>query len=400
MLDGYRASRSARPIALPAALVLALAMLLAGAGDARAQAGMEAAAATKQATDWSKQQKQSGTQGALPRARVVPPRRGKVAPAVPALPPRKPSGAPGRVAGTVVEKGTRLGVAGVILSLTSTEPQFAVETLLARSDSSGHYEFPSVEPGRWSLVVVRDQVPKTYGALAGARVVTVAKRDNLAEPPIELGRTACVSGHVVWSDGYVFSDAPVRVAPRDPVLLPAEGALNGIGDYEICTAPADTVMVWLALRDGRRLGRPARLTPGSEAVVDFRPVPLEQIEGSLVRFEPRTPDGRPVLKAKILVVGRKLAVGDEPTLVFAREAVADHAGGADFWMPYGTYEILVVNPREGPYGRVEQFVIAPGAPPKVVHEVILRGTSTAEDRAAWRTDMLERADRFERVWVP
>ena len=397
MLLRVRLSRRSVRSTLP---VLTLLLLLAAAAPrpARAQAGAEAAAAAKQAADWA--EKRQGGQASTPSPKTIAQPRGQTAPAaaaVPARPPRKPSGKPARLAGLIVERAGGAAVADVILSLTSTEPEFAVETLLARTDSAGRYGFPTVEPGRWSLDVVRDRLPRAYAA-GPARLVSVAPRDSLVLPPLLLDRTACVRGRVVWADGYVFSDGAVQVTPRDTATAAAPGRLDGVGDYEICSAPAGPAMVWLMLRDGRRLGLPARLDPGRPASVDFRPEPLADMQGTLLHLEARTADGQPVGKAQVVAVGRKLPVGGEPMTVFAREAVSDAGGVTDLRLPYGIYEILVMNPREGQYGRLEQFVIARGAPPEVTHVVTLRDTSTPEQRAQWRRLLLERADRFQKGW--
>jgi hypothetical protein len=158
-------------------------------------------------------------------------------------------------------------------------------------------------------------------------------------------------------------------------------------------------MVWLALRDGRRLGLQARLDPAQPAAVDFRPEPLEALSGTVLHVEARTAAGQTVGKAVVVAVGRRLPVGTEPMMVFAREVVADAGGVADLRLPYGTYEILVMNPREGQHGRLEQFVIARGAPAEVTHTVTVRDSSTPAERDRWRQRLFERADRFQRWWA-
>jgi hypothetical protein len=287
----------------------------------------------------------------------------------------------------------------VIVSLTSTEPEFAVETHLARTDSTGRFAFPAVEPGRWSLAVPRDRLDPAFAGPA-PRAVAVAPRDTLTLPLVLLDRAACVRGQVVWSDGYVFSsEGMVQVTPADTGRAVAEGRLDGVGNYEVCAVGAGPAMVWLVLRDGRRLGLQVRLDPAQPAVAAFRPEPLEAISGSLVHVEARTAAGQPVGKAVVVAVGRKLPVGTEPMVVFAREVVADAGGVADLRLPYGTYEILVMNPREGQHGRREQFVVARGAPTEVTHTITVFDTSTAAEREQWRLRLLERADRFQRWWA-
>jgi hypothetical protein len=171
-----------------------------------------------------------------------------------------------------------------------------------------------------------------------------------------------------------------------------------VGRYELCSVPADSAMVWLALRDGRRFGVPVRTDPERPATASFRPDPQEQLRGTLLYVQARMPSGAAVQKAQVVVVGRKLAEGAEPTMVYMREAVTDGGGLAGFRLPYGTYEILVMNPRQGEHGRAEQFVVAHGAPAEVVHEVVLRGTSTEGERTRWRQDLLARAEQFQRLW--
>lgn len=397
-------------------LVLAAAWLLAplAAGallappSAHAQAGIEAAGLTKGAADWKDRKRSTDKKpvttapasGANPA--IAPRVQGRATTPEPVRVPRKPSGAPGTVAGRVVERRSNAPVPGVLLSLTSTEQQYVIERLLARTDSTGRYQFADVEPGRWSLVVIADRLPATYSARADERIVPVAKSQKVEVLPFALGRTACVQGHITWSDGYVFSDATssIFVSPLDSSLGAARGPVNGVGDFELCSAPADSAMVWLFLRDGRRLGRPARLAVGQETRIDFEPVPLELMDGTVLQVQGRTPGGLPVPRAEVVIVGRKYGPGEHTLTVFTRQANADHGGMAEVRLPYGVYEVLVMNPREGTWGRVEQLVIAPGAPARVPQEVVLRGSSTPAQRVAWRDDLLARGDSFLRTWRP
>ena len=55
----------------------------------------------------------------------------------------------------------------------------------------------------------------------------------------------------MWSDGYTLYDAPLTVVPYDTTLAATGGLMNGVGDFRICEAPNDSVMVWMHLRDGR-----------------------------------------------------------------------------------------------------------------------------------------------------
>jgi len=228
----------------------------------------------------------------------------------------------------------------------------------------------------------------------------MAKNDNLHAAPFSLYRTACVAGHVQWADGYVFSDAPILVAPWHAGLPPARGRVNGVGDYEICSAPADSAMVWLVLRDGRRIGTPVKLAIGRAARVDFKPPAIADMPGTQLFLSAKTASGSKVPFARLLLVGRRLGVAAEPWVVYVQDATADREGEVITHVPYGTYEILGWNPRQGEWGRVEQLVIARGAGESFEHELILRGTSTAEEQASWRQDLLTRADDFQLRWVP
>ena len=300
----------------------------------------------------------------------------------------------------MLEHGNGKPVKDVLLRLVSTEPQYVVETKLSRTDSTGSWSFTDVEPGRWSLAVDPDRLPETYGLSESPRIVVVAKKDNLHAAPFSLYRTACVGGHVQWADGYVFSDAPVLVAPWHAGLPAARGRVNGVGDYEICSAPADSAMVWIVLRDGRRIGTPVKLAIGRAARVDFKPPAIEDMPGTELFLNARTASGTKVPFARLLLVGRRLGVAAEPWVVYVQDATADREGEVMTHVPYGTYEILGWNPRQGEWGRVEQLVIARGAGESFEHEVILRGTSTSEEQAAWRQDLLARADDFQLRWVP
>jgi hypothetical protein len=378
---------------------------------ARAQAGMEAGAVTSHSAAWAKHA--SGTSvGATPAKGTTTTTKttaagggktvsGKaVGSGLPERKARPVSGAPGTISGQVIERGTAKPVAGVLLHLVSTEPQYVVETKLARTDSTGAWSITDVEPGRWSLSVDRERLPLTYASAESARIVSVSKNDLLHTAPLTLYRTACVGGHVQWADGYVFSDAPVLVVPRRAGLPVARGRVNGVGDYEICSAPADTAMVWLMLRDGRRIGSPVSLAVGRASTVDFHPPSEESMPGTLLLLNAKTAAGEKVPFARMLLVGRRLGVAGEPSVVFVRDANANREGEVLTHVPFGTYEILGWNPRQGEWGRVEQLVVARGAGESFEHEVTLRGSSTAEQQTAWRQELLDRADEFQLNWVP
>ncbi|MEP7028347.1 MAG: hypothetical protein ABI960_07120, partial [Candidatus Eisenbacteria bacterium] len=309
------------------------------------------------------------------------------------------SGAPGRVAGLVYENRTRRPIAGVIVRMVSTEPEYEVERIDARTDSAGYYEFARVEPGSWRLGIVSDRLPARYAPPRSSRLVTVSKRDSIAVPAFELRPTACVRGHAAWSDGYVLDEAAVTIAPYDSTQFSATARMDGLGDFHACNAPEDSVMVWMHLRDGRSYGRSVRLDNGAERRVEFKPDPLERMEGCLLRVLPVLNDGTPVPRAQVTMVGRRFEQGDRPALVFVREQVADADGVAEFHVPFGVFEILVANPREGQTGRVERMVVDAdqvGAQPLRIE---LHGTTTVAERARMRSELLDRAETYLYVWA-
>ena len=332
--------------------------------------------------------------------------RGKLIPGQPAqedtgVPrvPRKKSGAPGRIGGLVYERGTTRPVPGVRLVLTSTEPQYDIETYEARTDSAGYYEFASVEPGRWYVGVEADRLPATFAAPRAGRRLTVARRDSVVAPAFELTKTACVAGHAVWSDGYVLYDAPITVAPRDTTLYSVDGLVNGVGDFQVCGAAEDSVMVWMTLRDGRRLGRSTRLVPGETRRVEFSPQPMEQMDGSVLRVQAKSADGKPVGFASLVLVGRRFELGDTPACVYTRDATADAGGLAELRVPNGVYEILVSNPRDGQIGRIEQYVVNPNQYDPAPLQVAVRGQNSARRLAQYRQELLDRGEMFLYIWT-
>jgi hypothetical protein len=380
---------------------------------ALAQAGMEAGAITGQSTGLAKHPKDAGstinnaTNNTNSKTAAATGGNAKTIPAgkpvgttLPVRRTRPSSGAPGTLNGQVLEHGTAKPVPNVLLRLTSTEPQYVVETKLARTDSTGSWSITDVEPGRWSLAVDKERMPLTYACADSSRFLVVSKSEALHVAPFALYRTACVEGHVQWADGYVFSDAPVLVVPRRASLPPAHGRVNGVGDYLICSAPADSAMVWLQLRDGRRIGSPVSLAVGKDARVDFKPPSEETMPGTLLLLNARTASGEKVPFARMLMVGRRLGVAGEPSVVFVRDANANREGEVLTHVPFGTYEIIGWNPRQGEWGRVEQLVVARGAGDSFQHEVTMRGTSTSEEQEEWRQAMLDRADDFQLHWVP
>ena len=310
---------------------------------------------------------------------------------------RTPSGAPGKVAGLVYEHGTKTPVGNVTVALVSDDPGYVVTTLTARADSAGYYEFPQVEPGRWTLSIPRDGLPQTWALPRRPAAFTLAKKQAFAAPPFALGKQACVEGKAVWGDGYVLYDAPLTVVPLDTLLSATGGQVNGVGDYRVCEAANDSVMVWMHLRDGRSLGHAARLVPGTTRRVEFRPDPIERMEGSPLRIVATLADGRPVSKAKVLVVGRRFEQGTRPALVFVREDVTNGEGVAEFKAPLGNYEVLVINPREGQAGS-ERMVVDVDQAERAPLRIELRGAHTPARQVALQNDLLERAETSLYVW--
>jgi len=313
---------------------------------------------------------------------------------------RPVSGAPGTVAGLVYERGTKTPVANVQITLVSTEIEYVETTLTARTDSAGYYEFARVEPGLWRLSIRRDGLPMTWAVPLFAPALSVAKQEKIAVPAFALGKQACVEGRAVWSDGYTLFDAPVTVIPADPALGAAGGSLNGIGDFRVCEAPEDSAMVWMHLRDGRSLGRATRLVAGAKTRVDFTPDPIEKMEGSPLRVLSVLADGTPVARAQIVVVGRRFEQGARPALVFVREETSDAEGVAEFKVPFGNYDVLVMNPREGQTGSTRMEVNIDQTGRLQPLRIELRGKSTAAERAAMKRALLVRAETSLVVWKP
>ncbi len=313
--------------------------------------------------------------------------------------PRKKSGAPGKVAGLVYEREGKRPLANVYVGLVSTEPDYVVVRLEARTDSAGYYEFGTVEPGQWAVQVIEDRLPAALSPPRVGHRLTVARKAAVAAPPLVVTRTACVSGHAVWGDGYVLYDAPLTVAPFDSTFLSTGGLMNGVGDFNVCGAPTDSVMVWMHLRDGRSLGRTVRLDPAQPRRVEFKPDPIEKMDGCMLRVLPVTNDGEPVGYARITVVGRRFEQGDRPALVYVREERADRGGVAEFKVPFGVYEVLAINPREGQVGQVSRMIVDTNQGGPQPLQIVLRGLTTARERTSIHADLLNRAETYLYVWT-
>ena len=396
-----------RPTTTDALVLATLSLVLAP----RAQAGLvEAGLITSQSArtltsqpgvigpDWGAVRRRAAANPTAPRpaVRARPGVRGRAA-AAPALLVKAPSGAPGKVAGLVYERGTKVPVGNVTVALVSSDPGYVVTTLTARTDSAGYYEFAKVEPGRWILAIPRDGLAMTWALPRLPATIQLAKKQAYAAPDIALGRQACVEGHAVWGDGYTLYDAPLTVIPLDTTLAATGGMVNGVGDYKVCEAANDSVMVWMHLRDGRSLGRATRLTPGATRRVEFKPDPIERMEGSAVRVLPVLADGTPVPRAQVFVVGRRFEQGDRPALVFVREDVSNREGVAEFKAPFGNYEVLVINPREGQSGS-ERMIVDLNQTDQKPLRIVLRGARNEAEREALKIDLFERAETSLYVW--
>jgi len=314
-------------------------------------------------------------------------------------PTRPKSKTPGRVAGLVYEDGTKTPLRGVLVRMLSTEAQWAPEKIEAITDSAGYYEFPKVEPGTWVLGIPSDKLSTRYAPPRAPRTVTVAKKDSLAMAAFALKRTACVKGHAGWSDGYVLYDAPLTVAPYDSTFYSRTTTMNGVGDFDLCGAPEDSVMVWMHLRDGRSYGRATRLSAANEKTVSFTPDPLERMEGVTLRVLPQLNGNVAVPRAQVTVVGRRFEQGARPALVYVRQETSDADGAVEFKVPFGVYEVLVINPREGQVGRVSKMVVNKDQTGIQPLQVVLTGKASPVEQRQMRADLLNRAETYLYVWT-
>jgi hypothetical protein len=392
---------------IPLALVVAIAVAIAPS-SASAQAGAEAAAQTAQAAKMAKQLKDTGETtsgtvskptGALQGYRPGQPQQAQSVPQSGIVRRPRPISGPGQVRGTVVDEAAGERLPNFPVRIVTTEPDLEVLMHEARTDGSGRFYFDRVEVGSWRLEIPGDKVPNHYGAPRKGIAFAVAKRDTVTLSPLRAPRAACVVGHAEWSDGVPLSDGTIYVTPADSSRFTGRGAVNPVGDYELCSAPSGPVIVWLELIDGRRIGERAELAWGRLTRVDFKPRPLDMMDGSTVQANVVNESGRPVPYAQVVLVGRQVQSAGKPDQIFLRDVTADRTGAVDIHLPTGYYELLAYNPREGEWARREQYLVtanATGAP--VPLAITVHGTSTTEEREAWRTSLLDRADRLLRVW--
>jgi len=167
----------------------------------------------------------------------------------------------------------------------------------------------------------------------------------------------------------------------------------------VCEAPEDSVMVWMHLRDGRSLGRATRLVAGTRPRIDFTPDPIEKMEGSPLRVLPVLADGTPVPRAQIVVVGRRFEQDPRPALGFVREEASDADGVAEFKVPFGNYEVLVMNPRQGQTGSARMVVDVDQTGRIQPLRVVLTGAKSDDERAALKRSLLLRAEQSLLVWT-
>ena len=158
-------------------------------------------------------------------------------------------------------------------------------------------------------------------------------------------------------------------------------------------------MVWMHLRDGRSIGRTTRLAPGQPVRVDFTADPLERMEGEMLHITAVTNEGTPIPKARLTVVGRRFEQGGKPALVFVREETADREGALDLHVPYGVYDILAMNARDGQSGTVSRLVVNQQIAEVQALKIELRGTFTRDELAAQRDKLLDRAETMLYVWT-
>jgi hypothetical protein len=379
--------------------------LLAGiSADAWAQAGIEAAAQLKQAADWAERQKGSGstmadTHRIFSTSRTV--RRVTPAPSatIPStLKPRPRSGAPGKVSGRVLDRATGQPLAGVAMLLVSTEPEYQVEILDATTDSSGSYRFPKVEPGRWTVGVDPVNLDPSYAPRRPKGVLTLEKRQSVTAEDILLLYAGCISGEVRWPDGHRVTEGDVTVAPLDTTLYAIAAELDEQGRYSFCAAPPGSAMVWLDLHDGRQIGQVSHLAVNDTLHFDFAPDSWEQMKATQLWIQVVTEGGLGVGFAEVVIFGRRPAHGDRSAMVFYRGETADRQGLAEFYVPVGAYDILAMNPREGEWARQSGIQVTPVAPPRLTHDIVVTGTSTAAEREEWSKWMYRRAEWLLYSW--
>lgn len=388
------------------ALTLAIGAWLALApGPAFAQAALEAAAILGHSGLLSGSTRATGRSLADRFVRVAEPISGKFAtgaigsaPATAPRKPRRPATAPGALRGAVREKPGGRAVPGLAVTIVSTDPVYEIVARETVTDSAGRFAFEKLDPGPWLVAIDPAQLPARYAAPRLSVPIDVARSQEVLLPAFELSPGACAAGLAEWEDGYPLTDAELLVAPRDTLSYSVTGSVPGDGQFALCGVPADTVMVWVDLGDGRHLGAVAPLAVGDSAHVRFHAAPLSRLAGTLLWLSVRTADGRAVPFAEIVVSGRREASPDQPALVYLRKVVADRDGSAEFALPSGRYRILAMNPREGEWARLEDFEVGADSPATLVKDIAVGGTSTKAERIAWTASLFGEAESAIFLW--
>lgn len=324
---------------------------------------------------------------------------GRGAPTSTAKPLKKrvPSKTPGTAHGAVHDASGR-AIPGLTVAMRSIDPNYEVVYREVVTDSAGGFVFTGLDPGPWRVDLDPRRLPARYAAPRLTAPIQVARSQRIHLPPIRLEPGACAHGFAKWSDGYPMADAQLLVAPRDTTSYAVGGTVSGDGRFNLCGVPADRVMIWLDLGDGRHLGSPAPLATGDSATVRFAPEPANDVPGTQLAVSVRTADGRAIAFAEVLVGGRRAATAREPALVYLRQAATDRDGIAEFTLPYGSYRILAMNPREGEWRRVDDLVVGPGAPRLLTKDLLLSGVSTPAERKAWTAEFYAQAESAIFLW--
>jgi hypothetical protein len=302
------------------------------------------------------------------------------------------------VRGSVREAADGRAVPGLAVTLVSTDPRYEVVVRETTTGAGGEFSFAAVDPGPWLVTLDAARLPARYAARRLSAPIQVARSQKIDLPPFALEPGACAFGVAEWNDGYPLADAELLVAPRRRGSYAVGGLVAGDGTFSLCGVPAESAMVWLDLGDGRHVGAFAPLAPGDSAALRFAPAPPSRLPGTVLSVSVRLADGRAVGYAEVVVGGRRRAAGGEPALVYLREAVTDRDGVAEFTLPHGSYRILAMNPREGEWQRVEEFVVAEGTPRLVAKELVVGGTSSAGQRKAWTGEFYAQAEDAIFLW--
>lgn len=366
-------------------------------GVARAQAGAEAALLTLQSTNTAMGAGRVGDRFRLPE--IPGPGEGVRSGGAreSALPARPRSGAPGEVAGRLVDE-SGVPIPGVAVGLLSADARYAPEFVEVLSDSAGRFRFAKVEPGPWEVRFDPTKLPPRYAPRRAAVPVSLSRGEKEELPDLAFLPGACAAGSVRWSDGVPALETEVFFAPADTSFFSTVGRVDGEGNFRLCGIPAGRVHAWSDLGDGRWLGQPIQLEMGSQARFELSADPSSQLRGTSVWFDARTEDGRSIAFAEIVVFGYRAATATEPTLVYLRGAVADRGGAAEFLLPEGEYEVLAMNPREGEWTRLESLVVD-ASQTQMNQGLALVGSSTASQRADWAVELRARAERALYVWA-